>query len=189
MVPEREGCKIDTILNVRVVEYLGTQYHSQTPARMAVIPFDVPESFARAGHESLHFGRELARNMQRQLLKGGEIPIVELLDQLTWQGKREEFFHGNFQAIELARNAGYQLVMVGYMDPIVNDKFFSVQTKIIDVTQGITLWYGRTTVHSLQRTSNKWLARFGLTDEQPSRFAFPERVEELTACTVAAIVE
>ena len=85
---------------------------------MAIIPFDVPEGFAQPGNESAHFGRQLASLMVQQFQASGEVKIVELFNQAHWPGKREEFFTGNHRALQLAADAGYDLVMVGYMEEL-----------------------------------------------------------------------
>lgn len=155
---------------------------------MAVVPFDVPETFAPAGNESQHFGRELARKLVQEFHSTGEVKIVELFNQDRWPGKREEFFTGNHRAMQLAADAGYDLVMVGYMEELRTDDSINIYTKIIDTSNGITVWSAMTNTFSNQRFIDRTLSAARVSAERPSMYLFPERADEFASCTVNAIL-
>ncbi len=181
------GCKTHTYINLVLGDYVKQRFHSQEMMRLAIVPFDVPETFAPPGNESVHYGRELARNFQQELHKVGGVPIVELLNRDRWPGKRADFFSGNYQAVSIARAAGYDFVLVGYLDEIKDANTLSVYVKLIDTQNQITIWHDRTDVVSHARDNRKGMSRVGLAKERPELFNFPERTELLAECTVHAI--
>lgn len=186
-LPREEGeCKIQAYVNAVLPSYLSNRYHSEKPARSAVVPFDVPESFAPGGVQSMHYGRELANILQRELLRSAEMGIVEVFNRDRWPGKRSEFFTGNHGAISLARNAGYDFVVVGYLDEVVDDKALTFFTKVIDTSNNITVWYARTLVTFWGRKNRQDLSELskGIIKSQPELFYFPERAELFANCTV-----
>ncbi len=177
-----------TYTDAGLSDYVKDRFHSKQFVRVAIIPFDVPETFAPPGNESLHFGREMARKFQGEFIRTGVLPIVELFNVDRWPGKREEFFEGNYQAMMFARDAGYDLVVVGYLEELRNDEELNVYTKIIDTGNYMTLWYGKTMVYSRDRTWRKVLAEARMFKDRPDLFNFAERTEELALCTVNRIV-
>ena len=182
-----EGCKRHTYINLVLRDYLKQRFDSQAMARMAIVPFDVPENFAPPGNDSVNYGRELARKFEAQLHQTGLVPIVELFNRDRWPGKRAEFFTGNYGAISLARAAGYDLVLVGYLEELKDDSTMNVYTKIIDTQNQITVWHAETKVTSPARALNKDLSRLSLEKQRPDLFAFPERTVALARCTVEGI--
>ena len=109
---------------------------------------------------------------------------MEVFNLDRWPGKREEFFAGNYQAIEYARNAGYDIVFLGYMEEIRSDDTFTVQTKAIDTSNNVTLWSGKSVMYTRKRDLDKFLAEADLIKTRPEFFHFWERSEQLAACTV-----
>ncbi len=180
-----------TYINAGLLEYLSSRYHSEHLPRMAVIPFSVPETFAPGGEESRHFGRELAGLFQRELLRTGELAIVELFNRESWPGKRAEFNSGNYGAIRFARDAGYDLILVGYMDEITNASDLTVYTRLIDTENSATLWFAKTVSFNNDRKRRRILADipFSTYEDRPDLFAFPERAERLAECTTKHILE
>lgn len=177
-------------VNAGLLDYLNTRYDSTNMSRMAIIPFNVPESFAPSGMQSRHFGRDIAMNFHQEIIGSGELGIVELFNRDRWPGKRAEFSNGNYYAIESARNAGYDLVLVGYLEDIVNETDLTLLTKLIDTSNGVTLWYGRTVTYSARRPLRRSLSEysFGIVRDRPDSFAFQERVAEMARCTVDSIL-
>ncbi len=177
-----------TYLNVGMTDYLNKHYAGQ-PTRMAIFPFDVPEKFVLSRQQDRNFGVELAELFQRELLRSGELHIVELFDRDNWPGKRSDFFSGNYEALDMARNAGYDLVLVGRMEDIVNDEDITVVTKIIDTSNGVTLWSSKTVSYSKARPLNDTFAdlSYGGVKRRPELFHFPERTERVAVCTVERI--
>ncbi len=186
--PNAMECKIRTYIETSVGDYVSDRYGKTLPVRVAVIPFDVPESFAPPGNESLHYGRVLAEKFQQALLQSQAFPIVELFNRDRWPGKRDEFFTGNHQAISLAKAAGYDLVVVGSLADIVNDRDLVLQTKIIDVNTSITLWFGETTATSDSRMLSQHMGSVGMLKHRPDCFYFKERADELASCTIARVI-
>lgn len=183
-----EDCKYWTYINVGWLDYLKARYNSQPFVRIAIIPFDVQENFAPPGNESLHYGRELARRFQSELQRTQELSIIEVFNQDRWPGKREEFFLGNHRAIQLARDAGYDFVIVGYLDELRNAEEMILFSKVIDTSNGVSVWYGKTMVFSRRRALRDLLADARLADARPELFHFPERAAELASCTVDGIL-
>lgn len=183
-----EGCKSRAFINGGLLDYLKTRYHSQPFVRFAIIPFDVQESFALPGNESEHYGRELARRFQAEIQRSGELGIVELFNQDRWPGKREEFFTGNHRSIQLARDAGYDMVILGYLEDLRNDEELPLLTKVIDTSNGVTVWFGRTVAYSRRRPVRELFADARLAQKRPELFAFTERTEKLVRCTVSEIL-
>ncbi len=178
-----------TYINMGLHDYITTRYQLNQPVRAAVIPFDVPETFAPPGDNSVHFGRQLAERFIAEMHRTGELPILELFNRDQWPGKRDEFFSGNYTAIQYARDAGYDLVVVGYFEAPTNDRDLNIYTKLIDTSNGMTVWYGKTFVYSEARDLRRSLSgSFLVTDRVVSDrrefFAFPERVELFASCTV-----
>lgn len=163
------------------------------PARLGIMPFDVPENFAQPGNDALHFGKDLASRFQLELSRAGEIQVVELFDQNRWSGKREDFKNGNYGAIIRAHRAGYDFVMVGYLEDIVDDRTLNLNTKIIDTSNFVTIWSARTTVDSNARQKRRLyhaanVGPFKIGTYNDSLFDFPERTEKVVVCTVKSIV-
>ncbi len=167
-----------------LMDYLNSQDYWQKQSRLGIIPFDVQESFAPAGDDSLHFGRRLARLFRQEIQATGEMPITELFNIDRWPGKRDEFFAGNYRAIQLGREAGYHFVMVGYLEDIVDASSLRLYTKIVDTENGITVWSGRTTVSTNVRWWREELSRTRVIQDRPDMFRFQERSEMLAECTV-----
>ena len=182
------GCNLRTDINLGLQGYIHQRYGVERPVRMAIIPFDVPESFAPPGNESAHFGRELARRFMTEFHRSGAVPIIELFNRDRWPGKREEFYAGNYTAIEYARSAGYDLVMVGSLEDLRNDEDLDLNTKIIDTSNNVTIWAGRTRAFSFDRRVRRTLSATQMFDDRPDLFAFPQRVDKLASCTVIGVL-
>ncbi|MCB0322123.1 MAG: hypothetical protein KDD69_01085 [Bdellovibrionales bacterium] len=178
-------------MNAGLLDYLSNRYDSEQLPRLAILPFNVPENFAPPGNESHHYGRDLAQLFHRELLKASDFGIIEVFNRDRWPGKRAEFNAGNYQAMQLARNAGYDFVLVGYLEDIINETDLSVLTRVIDTSNGVTVWYGRTVVYSNDRPLRRTLAEytFGFVEDRPDLFGFPERAERMARCTVEHILK
>lgn len=125
---------------------------------------------------------------QRELQATGELPIVELFNRDRWPGKREEFFTGNYGAIQMARDAGYDLALVGYLQNIQNDQDMVLSTKLIDVTSGVTIWSAQTTSSSNKRQYNDALSFMGIVKKRADIFDFQALSDSLAVCTVERMV-
>ena len=136
-------CKNHSHVRMPFNDYVTNQYYSENPIRLAVIPFSVQENFSRVNSDIPSIGNEMARYAQAFLLESGEVPIVEIFEPRSWPGKRDEFFAGNFQAIRLAQDAGFDFIFVGYLERLQHHTKLSLLGKLIDVQNGITIWYGK----------------------------------------------
>ncbi|MBP9838946.1 MAG: hypothetical protein KBC84_09565 [Proteobacteria bacterium] len=184
-----EQCKSHTYINLKLEDYVKQRFTDNSNVRLAIIPFDVQESFAPLGNESSNFGRELARRFTLEFHKENLVPIVELFNRDRWPGKREEFFTGNYKAIDLARAAGYDLVMVGYLEELKDDVTLTIYTKIIDTQSNITIWDAQNTVVSRETAVRDTLNKASIMQKRPDLFNFAPRTEKLVNCTVYDIKE
>lgn len=187
-VPQEE-CKFRTYANVGVLEFTKARFQPGQGVRLAVIPFDVPATFTRSWDETGTWGRDLAVLFQGEFFRSGEFGIVELFDRDRWPGKRFDFASGNYQAIEAARNAGYDLVLIGQLEELRDDYRLMFHTRLIDTAEGITLWDGITELRSHRRGDREALARLRLVKDRPELFYFNERAEKAASCTVREIIK
>lgn len=177
-----ESCNSHAYVQTPLSEYINKRFQPHAPVRMAIIPFSVPANLAAQSNEQIGLGIDLAQRLQTQLLEAGAVPIVELLNREDWPGKKEEFTHGNFGAIQFAREAGYDLVLVGMVQPLTSIDRLSVQSKVIEVESGITAWYGQTSVTSWRSDLNKAGADFGLSKRRPDQLFMDDSLNKLTRC-------
>ena len=173
-----EDCKYRAYLRTPVDIYISKRFPKDAPVRVGILPFSVPANLSGQGDEVPGLGNELAWRVKEELLSTGILPIVEVLSRQTWPGKRAEFHTGNFEAIEMARNAGYDLVFIGNVERLTSLDSLSAQGKLIETDSGMTVWSGTSTAltnrndretmrpHAffLKREPNKSYTRL-LTDE------------------------
>ncbi|MCC6220413.1 MAG: hypothetical protein IT291_04135 [Deltaproteobacteria bacterium] len=183
-----DSCKIRAYVDKDFVSYVRSRFHSEQPVRLAIMPFDVPESFAAQPGKPRHFGKDLAEAFQAEFLRQEKISIVEFFNIATWPGKREEFLEGNYASMELARGAGYDFLLVGQLAELRSDDELKLLTKVIDLSNNVTLWYGDTTVHSGKRDSNRELSKIFLERDRPDVFSFEEQVYSLAECTLRRLL-
>lgn len=157
----QDPCKNRAYVRLVLEDYLSRRFHSRSPVRVAVVPFSTPANLSADGLLRPGLDNELAWELHAGLLESGRLPMVEVFNRLDWPGKREEFFTGNFGAISLAAEAGYDLVLVGYLDDIRKLDRFTAYAKLIEVESGITIWYGKSTLEAqdpeFQRGEPWWL--------------------------------
>lgn len=185
---QSETCKIQAYVDQSFVNYLSSRYKRGNSPRVAVIPFDVQENFSPPMNPNLRFGTKLAQGFQQQFLARNENIIVEVFLR-DWPGKRLDFTAGNFQAIQYAKDAGFDFVVVGFVEDMVNDLKMRVHTKVIDVNDSLTIWYGTTDVKSNARSARGFMraATRGSYPERDDLFEFEERFDKLTQCTAERI--
>lgn len=184
-----ESCNSRAYVRAPIDHFLSTRFRSENQARMAVIPFTTAANLS--GHESQRaaFGEELAWKVHAHLMESGVFPIVEVMNRRDWPGKKDEFFTGNFGALSMARAAGYDLVLIGYLDPIQTLDTLTASTKLIDVESGVTLWYGKTSATTQRPTLQRLGSRLWLREERPDQLYLPELTEALTSCIVREITD
>ena len=182
-----ESCKTHAHVRVALADYLNRRYHSNSPVRLAVIPFSAPANLTAYNVERPGIGNQLAWRLQALFLADGSVPLVEILNRQDWPGKKEEFFTGNFGAIQAARQAGYDLVLLGLIEPPSGGDTLLVHSKLIEPESGVTLWYG--TIESWTRRPEmaSLLNTIYLQDKDPSQTYLKDLVEKSARCTVKAI--
>lgn len=174
------------------MDYVSQRYHRDQPKRYGVLPFDTQENFAAPGSMPgsvlNDLPHDLARRFQAELSRTSELGIVEVFDQTPWQGKKEEFFQGNYRALQLARNAGYDFLVVGQLEPSRTAETFIIYTKIIDLSDNVTVWYARTEVTSNTKAWEKGVGVIVPQKARPDLLYSRERFDEFAECTANYIV-
>ena len=179
-------CNIQAHIDQRFVDYLSHRFQKGSTPRIAIIPFDVPANFSPVNNPELRFGFKLAEIFQRKILAKGEKLIVELFNRDEWPGKSLDFSTGNYTAIKQARDAGYDLVLVGKFENIVDSQVLSIQSKIIETESTNTIWFGTSQSFS-KEAQTKGFLNFLSRGVYPLRedvFHISERTEALVSCTV-----
>ena len=182
-------CNSRAYVKVELQEYLTTRFHENSPIRVAIMPFSVPANIALGNDHTPGVGRQMAHVIHSELLAAQMFPIVEVFYRFDWPGKRQEFFKGNHGAIDFARQAGYDLALVGHLENFRAIDAASALYKLIEVESGITIWHGKTNVRanikSVER-STRWLAE--VPRDLQLRHLSP-MIDHLSACIVQSIAE
>jgi hypothetical protein len=183
--PRGSRCNSRAYINAGVQDYLSSRGSSPHLLRAAFPPIDVPERFAFAGRESgSDLGRHLGAEFQRQFQRTGLLDIAELQDERSWSGRREDFDSGNYEKIERARRAGYDLLMLGALRGMRNAEDLVLSTKVIDVKNDVTVWSGDTVFSSPRRAGERTAIWFGFADERRDLFYLNDRLDSLVSCAV-----
>ena len=156
---------------------------------MAVIPFSFPANLAAFNTDHRGLGNRLAWQVHSELLHREEIPIVEVFNRQDWPGKRDEFYTGNFGALQRARAAGYDLVLVGMLKDLTSLTSLTSDVKIIEVESGTTLWYARTMVGNNNYISAKNKPWYSSATAEPANLQIDPLVTTLGQCIAAGIIE
>lgn len=156
----------------------------ESPVRVAVVPYSVPANISAIDNERPGLGNQLAWIIHRELINWGKVPIVEVLNRPDWPGKKEEFHTGNFGAIAAAREAGYDFVLVGYLDPQRSLDTATAYSKLIDVENGVTVYYGYATAMTRRPEMRDWSASLGLSKSRPDLQNIGELYDKLGWCVV-----
>lgn len=182
-----EECKTRAHIDNSLPDFLSQRFGSKSQARLGIIPFTVPANFSAWGEGRPDWGYELAVMTHQELLAAREIPVIEVLDRRDWPGKAEEFYAGNFGALQLARNAGYDLVMVGVLEPLRSANSLAVSSKIIDTASGITVWYATTEAFTYRPEIERSAAYINLTPKRPDLAYTPEMAREIARCIAVGV--
>lgn len=170
-----EPCNNHAYIRMPLEEFITKRYHMNNQVRMAIIPFSVQANLARTGNNYLGWGNELAWLLHAKLLESGKIPMLEVFNPREWPGKREEFFTGSFTALSLAREAGYDLVFVGFLENLRSSDKLTALGKVIDTDSGITIWYGKSEVGEIN---------FPTRHGDPWRLFGDRRLDQLNTTTL-----
>ena len=155
---------------------------------MGIIPFVVPANLTQKPLQYRGLGNEMAFQLQAHFLNKEVIPISEVLNREDWPGKKDEFYTGNFGALSQAREAGYDLILVGIVDSYNPFAEVIASTKLIEVESGVTLWYGKTTAHTMRRDYERGSDYLNLEDRHPSHSFGEKLTETLTKCIANEIL-
>lgn len=181
-----ETCKSRAHIKQDIHTYLSARYDRNAPVRVGIIPFSVPANFTTIDNELPGVERQLAWSMQAELLSSELFPIVEVLQRDDWPGKKDDFFAGNHGALTMARDAGYDVVLVGFLEPLKSLDTWTVHSKLMDTDGGITIWYGTTTVSTRRSTSDAVSSWVGLEDRQEHLYT-SEIMSKIPKCIVKAL--
>lgn len=184
-----EPCNYRAYTRSVLVDHLSSRFTMDSPVRMAVIPFSVPANLAAYDVHRPGLGNELAWQVQADFLSTGTVPIVEVFNRQDWPGKSEEFYTGNFGAISLAREAGYDLVLVGSVPPMRELDKMTALTKLIETESGLTLWYGQSSVSSYEPELSGARSWVGLERHVPSELYLRAMQDKLSQCIVRGILD
>jgi len=155
---------------------------------MAIIPFSTPANLSWSNGENQGLGRELAWKMHAEFLTNQAMPIVEVFEREDWPGKKNEFYAGNFGSIAQAREAGYDLVLIGLVEPMRGVNTLTVHTKIIDADAGITIWYGTAKVEmEKSQIDRSQLYLIVAPHIRPDLMYMDEMISKAAGCTFEGI--
>ena len=156
---------------------------------MAVIPYSTPANLSRQSDQRPGLSNLLAWQIQSELLRSAELPIVEVLNRQDWPGKKDEFFTGNYGAITQARAAGYDIILVGVLEPTNSIDKMTVYTKVIEVESGITIWYAQTSAQSFENKRNRVASNLHITRREPDQMRYIQTLTNTLAnCVVFSIL-
>lgn len=154
---------------------------------MAIIPFSVAANLAAQNTEHQGIGEHLAWRTHQEFLQTAAVPMVEVLNRPDWPGKKDEFFSGNFGALTMARDAGYDLLLTGYVEPFRDLNQMTAHAKLIEVESGITLWYGTVVADSFSDDMNADASSIWLATRRPDRMAHNALIDKVATCMARAI--
>lgn len=170
--------------------YITARYSSQSPVRLGIIPFSAPANISARNVEVPGLGDQVAEQVHAELLATEQVPIVEILPRQDWPRKKEEFFLGNFGALRTARDAGYDLILVGQLlRPTSLDRLHAA-VKVIDTESRMTVYYGETAVESYERLERPLFDRWGWNWHQrrPELIPTAALVRQLAYCVAQELV-
>lgn len=177
-----EDCKYHAYLRTPLDIYVMRRFPKGAPVRLGVIPFSVPANLSNRSDQFPGMGAQLAWRVKEQLLGSGVIPIVEILDRKSWPSKRSEFHSGNFEAIGMARDAGYDLVFVGHIEQLHSLTSLTGHGKIIETESGTTVWSGSSTVSTNRHDREKMRVHSWFLERTPNKVYSDLLINELAMC-------
>lgn len=177
-----EWCNTRAYVRTDLSSYIDQRFTPKSPVRVGVIPFEVPANLSSRSAQMPGLGNQLAWAVHRNLLATEVFPILEVFNREDWPRKKEQFFTGNFGALQIARDAGYDIVVVGYLEPISRLDTWIVHTKIIEVDSGTTIWYGSSKVYTNRSDMLEVSSFVGMTDRRPDIYWNDKLLETVAEC-------
>ena len=183
-----ESCNTRAYVRTDLPGFIDQRFKGGVTARMAVVPFVTQANFTAQNSELPGISDKLAWTVQRELLGYDTLPIIEVFNRQDWPGKKDDFFTGNFAALSLARSAGYDLILLGYLERISRLDEWTIHTKIIDVDSGTTLWYGTSRVTTNRHDMYEVSGFFGVTSQRSDMLYTEQMVNEAGHCIARDIM-
>ena len=187
--PFQESCQSHAYTQMVLLDYIQNRFAPNAPVRIGVLPATAPANMNHFYYENISGGLILSNRIHQDLLNWGTLPIVEMFNRSEWPGKREEFFSGNFKAIRSAREAGYDFVVISYIEPMRDTENLSALTRVIETSSGTTIYYGKSTAHSMRQDYNRVSSGMGLSRTNPSQVPLNDLFEKLGQCISQAIMK
>ena len=182
-------CNNRAYLRTPLQEVLARTFQpSPNPPRLAVVPFSAPENVSMRSDEFPGVGNRLAWEVQAEILRWGLIGMVEVFHRESWPGKREEFYTGNFGALSRARQAGYDLLLVGDVVSPRNGNEVRIQGKLLTVNDGVTLWYGEIVASTSPDVVQEWWDSIGRSSRTPNMLPANALYSRAARCLVNEIM-
>jgi hypothetical protein len=176
-----DDCKNRAFIGSNLKAFVTARFHNPEAVRLGIVPF------SSAANLAPEIGRTLAMRVHQELLPSGDVPIVEIFNREDWPGKRDEFYSGNFGAISIAREAQYDLVLVGMVAPLTRLDEMTLDLKVIEVESGTTAYYGRSVFRTGDDDVNDGLSSLWLSKREPSALVTPRVVDRLARCAVRGL--
>lgn len=177
-----EWCNTRAYVRTDLGAYIDQRFTPKSPVRVGIIPFDVPANLSARSAQMPGLGNQLAWAMHRNLLATETFPIIEVLNREDWPRKKEQFFTGNFGALQFSRDAGYDMIVIGYLEPVTRLDTWVVHSKVIEVASGTTLWYGSSKVYTNRSDMHEVSSFVGLTDRRPDILWNDKLLETVAEC-------
>jgi hypothetical protein len=178
-------CNSDLAINNNLTSYISDNFSEINLPRLGIIPFSVASNLAGLGDQRPSLGIEFSRKIQERLL-AYDLPIsIEQTNWNDWAQQKEDFYKGNFLALQRAKLSGYTLILVGLLEE-ENLNFPSASYKIIDVLEGVTVISGRTKVNRNSLTQESGLQDL-ISSDVPNDLNFTVIYETLATCISSKI--
>ncbi len=187
-IGKQETCTTRAYIRTPLNRYLNARFDLNAPVRMGIIPFATQANISAWGRELHGLGIQMASTMKNEFLRTGEVPIVELMNRQDWPAKKEEFHAGNFTSIEMARNAGYDLVLTGLLENITEMNELTLQTKVIEVASGMTVWSGKTTIETSKHEYERSRPIVWFKRRRADKLDIYKLSDELVMCAIDEIL-
>lgn len=182
-------CKNDAHIATNVEDFISSRFKNGSPVRIGIMPFSSPAISSPFNPPRPDLGETITWQLQQALAKKELSAIVEVFNRPAMPGLKDEFFTGNFGAIDLARKAGYDMVILGYIDSPRSTTDITAHTKLIEVEAGMTVWYGTSTASSREKRVNRIYDNYLGSGEVPSEMYVNELMSQLPLCIAKGIRE
>ena len=184
-------CRSSASINLDLEDYVSSELSHNPMVRLGIIPIGVPANLTGSSDARPSLGQQLASDLHAQLTARNLVPITELTNWNDWPKQFEDFFSGNFLALQRAKLSGYDLIFVGHLEQN-RLKEPTLWSKIIDVVNGVTVFSASTKVDLDEIQSSRSTPLSNIFSErgtvnQPSQVPTKELYETLVNCLVDQI--